>query len=441
MSTVAFLMCLLARQEDHQHHQHQPAPKQSEIAPAPEQPHQEVSSLPPGFGGVASLEAMRNASGTAWQPFDTPHAGWHLDRGAWRLMLHGLLFGGFDWQAGPRGGKAGVGLGWVMAMLARQGRTNQIALRTMLSPEPWTVRGGGYPLLLQSGETYQGQPLHDRQHPHDLLMELGALYTQELVPAFALQGYAALAGEPALGPVAFPHRASALADPLATLGHHWLDSTHISFGVFTLGLVGRRVKLEGSWFNGREPDERRWDVDLRAPDSWAARLSVMPVDQLVGQVSYGHMPSPHGGGHHHGGMDRATASVTHHLKLQGGGLVATLLAFGLNRAGGRNQPAVLAESMVDLDGANVAFARAEVVEKSGHDLVLPAPLDAEDYRLLSFAVGYLRNLPTVASIIPGVGLRVSGNHVPAALGPAYGGRRFPLGAMLYVRLLPAAPHH
>jgi hypothetical protein len=418
MSPVLLLATLVA-QHEHDHHAHQPEEQRER--------------------GLAAIEMDRNASGTAWQPVGTPHLGWHLPAGGdWQLMLHGVVFGGYDWQGGPRGARAAVLIGWVMAMARRDWEHGSLQLRAMLSPEAWTVRHGGYPLLLQTGETYQGQPLHDRQHPHDLFMELGALFTQELAAPVAVQGYAALAGEPALGPVAFPHRASAMADPLATLGHHWLDSTHISFGVLTLGVVGHRAKLEGSWFNGREPDERRWDLDLRRPDSFSGRLWLGFGEHLIGQVSYGHLASPEA--HESGSLDRFTASLSQQVAFAESGQAATLVAFGLNHAD-RTQVAALAESTVDLDRANVIFARLEYVQKSGHDLVLDPPLDAGLYDVTSVVLGYLRNFGPIAQVLPGVGLRASGNYLPAPLGPAYGNRRFPVGAMLYVRLLPAPMHH
>jgi hypothetical protein len=387
---------------------------------------------------LAVVESDRIASGTAWQPAGTPHNGWHFTPGDWQLMLHGILFGGYDWQSGPRGGQAAVGIGWVMAMARHDAAGHSLVLRVMLSPEPWTVRHGGYPLLLQTGESYQGQLLHDRQHPHDLLMELGGVFTQELAAGLAVQGYAAISGEPALGPVAFPHRMSAMADPLAALGHHWLDSTHISFGVLTLGLVTRRAKLEGSWFNGREPDERRWDVDLRRPDSWSARLSLALAETAVGQVSFGHLPSPEE--HHPGALDRGTASIAHLHLLESGGSVATLLAFGFNHLEGSVRAAALAESTLDLDGRNVVFARLEWVQKSGDDLVLPG-FEHDSFDVFEIVAGYLRNLGTVAGLVPGIGVRASGNYLPTSLGPVYGERRFPVGGLVYVRLLPAPMHH
>jgi len=387
---------------------------------------------------LAAAETDRIASGTAWQPAATPHHGWCFPGNHWQLVLHGVLYGGYDWQAEPRGGKAALGLGWLMAMLRGDWGPSSLQLRAMLSPEPWTVRGGGYPLLLQTGETYQGQVLHDRQHPHDLFMELAALFTREVTPALGVQGYAALAGEPALGPVAFPHRASAMADPLAPLGHHWLDSSHISFGVLTLGVLGRRVKLEGSWFNGREPDERRWDLDLRRPDSYSVRLWLAVTQDLVGQISYGHLASPEA--HEPGPLDRATASLAHVGSFHGKGQVATTLALGLDHRD-RNRWAALAESTLELDRRNVVFTRLEYVQKSGHDLALAPPLDAGTYDVQSVVLGYLRNFRPVAQVVPGLGLRVAGNYVPATLGPSYGNRRFPLGAVIYLRLLPAPSVH
>jgi hypothetical protein len=227
---------------------------------------------------IVDLELLRNASGTAWQPETTPHAALHTEAAGFELMFHTLLFGGYDAQATDRGASETMGVGWLMGMARRRFENSSVTARVMLSPEPWSAgyRAGGYPLLLQTGETFEGQPLRDRQHPHDLFMEVAALYTQGIGDALALQLYVAPVGEPALGPVAFPHRYSASADPFATLSHHWQDSTHISYGVVTLGVITRWAKLEGSWFNGREPDERRYDFDLRRPDSYSARLSIAP---------------------------------------------------------------------------------------------------------------------------------------------------------------------
>jgi len=383
---------------------------------------------------VLEREIARNASGTAWQPDDTPHTALHASAAGWDLMFHTLLFGGYDYQATDRGSDTPVAIGWVMGMARRRlGFGADVTGRVMLSPEPWTVRDGGYPLLLQTGETYQGEPLRDRQHPHELFMELGGLYTQALTPGFGFQIYAAAAGEPALGPVAFPHRVSSSPDPLAALGHHWQDSTHISFGVLTAGLLTRVAKLEGSWFNGREPDETRYDLDLRSPDSFAARLSVAPFSSTVGQISYGYLASPEVLRPDEE-VHRVTASVTHHRGMRAKGLWASTAAFGLNREGQEDATSsLLLETALDLDGRNVIFGRGELVQKTGHDLVLTPDLEEERFWLGALALGYVRNLGEFGSWMPGVGVRGSVNFVPEALRGFYG-TRTPVGGMVYLRL-------
>ncbi|HEY0779308.1 MAG TPA: HAD family phosphatase, partial [Gemmatirosa sp.] len=222
--------------------------------------------------GPLGLPMTRTGSGTSWVPDSTPMYARMFDAGSWGLMFHGVAFGQYDHQGGPRGASQVGSVNWGMLMAAHNlgratadggGTGGRLELRGMLSLEPFTVGARGYPLLLQTGEAYHGRPLHDRQHPHDLFMELAALYERPLAPDLGLQLYAAPVGEPALGPVAFPHRPSAAADPFATLGHHWEDATHISFGVLTAGLFTRVVKLEGSVFNGREPDDVRTNFDYR----------------------------------------------------------------------------------------------------------------------------------------------------------------------------------
>jgi hypothetical protein len=382
---------------------------------------------------LLDLERRRNASGTAWQPETVPHTGVHLGAAGWQLMLHGVLFAGYDKQWGPRGDRAALGIGWVMGMAERRvADAGALSARVMLSPEPATVRDGGYPLYLQTGETWQGQPLRDHQHPHDLFMELALAYTHRLADNFGLQLYAAPAGEPALGPVAFPHRISAAYDPLAAIGHHWQDSTHISFGVLTAGLFTRWFKLEGSWFNGSEPDENRWDLDLEKPNAYSARLSVNPTPTLSAQVSYGHLPSHGTGAHAHGSTQRITASVAQHQPYPDGGHVSWLAVYGRNQGhhGGAN--AFLLEGSLGLGARNVLFARAELVQKSGAELVLTPALDDQLFDVSLLAAGYVRNFDALGPVIPGLGARGAINLVPADLEPFYGSRTV-WGGMIYLR--------
>jgi hypothetical protein len=397
----------------------------------PAQPHAPL--VPPDRPDVARLEADRTMTGTAWQPMTTPSPGAHLQAGEWGLMLHALLFVGYDYQGSERGAQALVALGWLMGMAHRPLGPGAFTLRTMLSPEPFTTRDGGYPLLLQTGETFMDEPLRDRQHPHDLFMEIGGLYTLPITRELAFQAYAAAAGEPALGPIGFPHRASGAFDPLAPLGHHWQDSTHIAFGVLTGGLVTRFVKLEGSWFNGREPDETRWNLDLRVPDSFAVRLSTMPRPHLSTQVSYAFLESPEAL-RPQVSVHRITASLAHARRFQSRGYWATTLVFGQNREEG--EPAtssLLLESTLVPRGPDALFGRLEYVQKTGHDLVLTPDLDERVFDVGSLALGYVRSFGPFGSWSPGLGFRVALNLVSRELGTFYG-TRVPTGGMVFVRL-------
>ncbi|WP_375770669.1 hypothetical protein NR798_07155 [Archangium gephyra] len=389
---------------------------------------------------LRDIPLMRRGSGTSWQPDLIPPSMLHWDAAGWGLMFQGLLFGGYDVQGGPRGDDAFAGIGWLMLMASRELPSGQLVGSVMLSPEPFTAGAdGGYPLLLQTGETYQDEPLRDRQHPHDLFMELAVSYSHYFSDTWGLLLYAAPAGEPALGPVAFPHRVSGWYDPLAVLGHHWQDSTHISFGVLTAGILTPKAKLEVSWFNGREPDENRYDLDLRAPDSFSTRLSVNPTARVSAQVSYGYLKSPellepevpvH----------RLTASATYHAPFGSNGFWATTAVFGRDIEGEEAPTnAFLLESSLDLDGHHVVFGRAEYVQKAGHDLVLPEPLEHSVFDVGSLVLGYVYNLGPFGPVRPGVGVRGALNVVPGGLEPFYGSRT-PVGGMVYVRLAPAGGH-
>ena len=248
----------------------------------------------------------------------------------------------------------------------------------MSSLEPWSVPGCGSINLLATGEMCDGDTIHDRQHPHDLFMELAADYDRPIRGTVRWQVYAGLAGEPALGPAGFPHRTSAWMNPIAPIAHHWLDSTHITFGLVTTGVYGDRWKAEASVFNGREPDDERADLDLGALDSVSGRLSFLPTDRLALQVSAAHLreaeaefpPTPRSD------LNRLTASATYHRPLSAGGVWATTLAYGLN-SGDEVIPegrvhfvtsAILLESALTLRERHTFLGRGEIVEKPAHDL-------------------------------------------------------------------------
>ncbi len=383
--------------------------------------------------GVLGIPETREGSGTGWQPDSTPMFAWHAMANGWMLMLHTNAFVGFDSQAGDRGDNAVFSANWIMGMAKHELGGGEIGFRTMLSLEPATVPEDGYPLLLQTGETFDGMPLHDRQHPHDLFMEVAATYRHALGDSLGVEVYVAPVGEPAIGPVAFPHRFTGMASPLAPLGHHWQDSTHITFGVMTAGVFTRHMKLEGSWFNGREPDENRWDFDLRTPDSFAARLSVNPTHDLSAQASYAFLKTPEELERDES-LQRATASVAWNHDLGHENDVAVVGVLGHNdpEHGTATHSAML-EGTVLLSGHHLLFSRAEWLTKSGAELVLE-PARAEDtFAMGAFSLGVGHDFDPVAQVVPGIGLVASLNLVGSDLEPVYGSQAL-VGAMVFVRL-------
>ena len=243
-------------------------------------------------GTLGSYPMQRESSGTAWQPDTTEHMGLHEMSGDWTLMAHGVLNLVYDHQSGPRGADKAFASGMLMGMARRPLGEGTLQFRASLSPDP-IMGASGYPLLLASGETANGRDrLIDRQHPHDLFMELSASVSQNIGMKSSVFVYAGLPGEPAFGPPAFMHREAIMDSPEAPISHHWLDSTHISFGVLTAGLVLDRVKIEASRFNAREPDQHRWNIETGPLDSTAVRVSWNPTAELALQGSWGHFKDP-----------------------------------------------------------------------------------------------------------------------------------------------------
>jgi len=237
----------------------------------------------------------REGSGTSWLPDSSPMYGRMFMLGDDMLMLHGAAFPRYTNVSTRRGDDRIDVPNWLMGMFSHPlGDSAQLGVRLMMSLDPLTEGGRGYPLLFQSGESWHDQPLHDRQHPHDLFSELSLTYSQKFTPDFSGYIYFGYPGEPALGPPTFMHRISAMDDPDAPLGHHWQDSSHVTFGVATAGLVWRSVKIEGSVFTGREPDEDRYDFDRPRFDSASGRISWNPTPDLALQFSHGYLKSPEG---------------------------------------------------------------------------------------------------------------------------------------------------
>ena len=380
----------------------------------------------PGLYGDYGME--REASGTSWQPDTTPMSGMHAMRDAWTTMLHGFVNAIYDDQGGPRGAAQSFSSSMLMFMARRDLGDGAFGVHLMLSGDP-LMGASGYPLLFQTGETADGRrPLIDRQHPHNLLMEAAATWSRALGPGSVFV-YAGPAGEPALGPTAFMHRLSALDNPEAPITHHWLDATHVSYGVVTAGFVWRSFKLDASAFNGREPDQHRYDVELRRLDSYSARITWNASRELSMQLSSGRLASPE---QLEPGIDvhRTTASVTYNAPVAADWWQTTL-------AWGRNAPSQAAasdgwllESALKLGAAHTLFARAERVGKD--DLFLSgAPLSGETFTVKKLTVGYVFDVARCGAASCGVGALLSEYSYPPALDPSYGYR--PTSFMLFLR--------
>jgi hypothetical protein len=395
-------------------------------------------AMPPDPLGIPMDRA---GSGTTWIPDAVTLPSRHFMAGGWDMMVHGFAFGQYDAQGGPRGESQVGSLNWIMLMASRELLGGRFQPRTMLSLDPWTVTPRGYPLLLQTGETYKDQPLHDRQHPHDFWMELGATYERAINKRLGFQLYAAPAGEPALGPVAFMHRPSAMDNPTAPLGHHWQDATHVSFGVLTAGIFGHTWKLEGSAFNGREPDENRWNFDTMKLDSYAGRFTANPNEQWSLSAAYGYLKSPEAHDPTES-VHRITASAMHGTALGSEGQWSTSFVFGANRGASRKDfsNSALLESEAILDRANTVFGRLELIQKSAEDLVLDGPpfgFDADrTFNVGAATLGYVREVGALWGATLGVGASGTLNVVPSTLESAYGSRT-PVGGLVFIRLRPS----
>jgi len=386
-------------------------------------------------GSLGTYPMSRDASGTSWQPEASPMQGYHgrfqgeggpevfrdeTEPGAHFMIDAFLTAVHTDSTDSPRGDNDSFVQSMAMMMLQAPVGPGTLGLRGMFSLDPTLVGDDGYPLLFQTGETADGATLLiDRQHPHDLFMELAATYSAPIGDSASVFGYGALAGEPALGPVTFMHRASGLVNPEAPLSHHWLDSTHISFGVLTGGVVLGKIKLEASAFNGREPDENRYDIEIEPYDSWSARATWNPTPDWSTQVSYGSLEQPE---RLEPGVDieRTTLSAMYHHELAVGWWQTTLAVGRNEKQPGSSTDAWLLESAIELRGATTLFARAESVDEAE---LLPEgdPLHHQIFRVQKLGLGAARDFRMFRVGVLSAGIVYNWHFVPQALEPSYGG--------------------
>ena len=378
--------------------------------------------------GHAIPEGPVDGSGTSRLPeAEGMMPGVHFELGDnWMGMAHGYAWGVYTDQTGPRGDDMAFVQSMAMLIAEKEFDGGRIQLKSMFSADP-LIGDRGYPVLFAAGETAGGEPLVDRQHPHDLFMELAARVDLNIADDTTAFLYAAPVGEPALGPPAFMHRASAKLNPEAPITHHWFDSTHITFGVLTAGIASKLWQIEASAFRGQEPDENRWDVEEPRLDSWSVRATLTPSSHWAAQVSYGRLDEPEA---LHPGEDEGRTTASLHYN-SGNGLAATAAFSAKNRIPGETLTAWLAEANWDITERHAVFGRFENVE---NDELFPDhehPLHDQAFRVSKLQAGYAYTLP-----LGPFGLSLGGSVArfikPDALDAFYGDN--PMGYTLFAKL-------
>lgn len=402
--------------------------------------------MPMNMNGEAStfIETIEDhaSSGTSVEPNSTPKQMLMVMRGDWMLMFHANVFVVDTQQSSPRGRDKFFSTNWFMPMAQRAWGPSQVTLRAMFSLEPATVTGRQYPLLFQQGETAYGRPIADGQHPHDFVMELAALYDRRLGERSLFSFYIAPVGDPAIGPTAYPHRASAMEDPVGTLGHHQQDSTHIAADVMTGAFTQGIARVEVSGFHGREPNEHRWQVQQGPIDSWSSRLTVQPGQNWSGQYSYAFIHSPEQLFPKEDQL-RMTGSFMYSLPFRerAKGNWSSSAIWGRTRTGPGNiiQNSYLFESLVRFATRNYAYTRMEDVDRTTELLLdeqpLPPGFEEEPAgRVQAYTFGYDRDVDLVPHLASAIGAQVTAYTVGSRLEPIYGSD--PVGVSVFVRLRP-----
>jgi hypothetical protein len=390
----------------------------------------------------------REGSGTAWLPDSSPMYMKMKMRGRDQIMLHGTMYPRYttvgsdrDVSAADKGSSSRFDApSMFMAMLSHpldngEKPKSQLGVRLMMSADPLLERGYGYPLLFQSGESYRGVALHDRQHPHDLFAELSTTYSRRIGTKQSAYLYLGYPGEPALGPPAYIHRISGMDFPDAPLGHHWEDATHITFGVATAGYNFGRAKIEASAFNGREPDENRYNFDTLRLNSTSARFSYNPGPNWALQTSYGYIKSPESldpGKNQH----RITASALYNRPLGEDANLSAALIWGQNNTTGEGRTNAYTLETALQKQKNTVYLRAEHVQKSGHELELAPADEGNIYGINALSIGYVRDLKHGNGLDIGLGAQVTLSDGPSGLNTYYGSGPY-TGMQVFLRIRPS----
>ena len=387
-----------------------------------------------------NLPMNRNGSGTGWLPDASPMYGYMIHSKKWMYMVHGSVFLRYNNQNFNNDNKRGDSRfdapTWFMLMGQRKvGENGLFHFSSMLSLDPVIEGGKGYPLLFQTGESYKGQPLIDRQHPHDLFSELSVSYSYAFTKNIDAFVYVAYPGEPALGPVTFMHRPSALDNPNSPVSHHWVDATHITFGVVTAGVRVGKFKLEGSSFTGREPNEDRYGFDKPRFDSWSGRLSFNPSINWALQVSHGYVKSPEEL-HPNENVNKTTASAIYSVDMGNQNRFNATVLWGMNKQKAHDgENAFMAEGAWRMKKAAI-YTRYEFTEKSAEELVLGSAFEEHAvYGIHAFTLGANYDLFELHKTRVAAGGQWSFYGAPESLNTFYG--KNPMAVQVYLRIYPA----
>ena len=354
----------------------------------------------------------------------------------WQLMQDGIVFAIVNHQGGPRGGNELIAPNWWMGMASREMSRGRLTFTSMLSLDPATVGKAGYREIFQAGEALDGRPLIDRQHPHDLFMQLAAIWRMPVNESTGLTLAGAPVGEPTLGPIAFMHRASAADNPAAPLSHHTFDSQHIAFGVVAAAVDHGPFVIEASVFNGREPDENRWDFDFAPLDSFSGRIWYRPDDEWEFQASSGHLVRPEA--LEPGNIVRSTVSASW-MRRHGVAISSVTAGYGRNGTDHGARHAFFLEGSRH-DGMNTVYGRFEGLQVETAllqtDLVTTGPAAGVKDPVFAFTFGGVRDIVAWRGFAGGIGGDISLFGVPSALQPMYAAH--PVSFHVFFRLRPPA---